>query len=289
MLSMMFVAAALISCSKSDQNSNAPTQTEIRTAPTKETVLPTFAEGDPYVAMRQKMLAAGWKPHTSAQSICKTQEEAIKIAECKETPELQSCAGNNLNQCEFTWTDGQRIATIETFGEKHVFGTVTFGQTEMHQAQTAMPASSFQTQGSSDGERDKTSAPINSSTAEQAEGLDLSLVKIKCGAMSSLYFEVTNSTKFNVTAGFFDLMLKENDDSVIHKATLTLDRLKAGETETKESINFLDEKNCEKIAKISAKLQTLLQVNGSYPEGAQAYDNLSVGNRLSKVKGVLLK
>ena len=33
----------------------------------------------------------------------------------------------------------------------------------------------------------------------------------------------------------------------------------------------------------------LPMMSGSYPEGAQAYDNLSVGKRSSKVKGVLLK
>ncbi len=135
----------------------------------------------------------------------------------------------------------------------------------------------------------RTPPAAKSVEVEQSKGLDLALVKIKCGKMSTLYFDVTNSSPLNITSGFFDIMLRENDDSIIHKATLTLERIKPGQTETRESINFLDEKNCARISKMSSKLQDLLQVDGSFAEGKQAYTNLSVGKRTSKVNGVVLK
>lgn len=139
-VSIFIAGIALVGCSKSEQA--APSASTVTTATPKantELAMPSFSEGEAYSSVRQKMLTAGWKHYTSVESICKSEEEAKKISECKETPELQSCAGNALNQCEFTWSDGQRIATIETFGDKHVFGTVTFGQTELRQAQSSVP------------------------------------------------------------------------------------------------------------------------------------------------------
>ncbi|TXM94827.1 hypothetical protein [Methylobacterium sp. WL116] len=75
--------------------------------------LPTFPKGTPYGSARSSLIALGWKPVTMPEAqACDEDDDR-----CKGRPEMESCAGTGLANCNFTWRRGDTLVAIGTIGE----------------------------------------------------------------------------------------------------------------------------------------------------------------------------
>lgn len=79
--------------------------------------IPSFNSGEPYAAVREKLIGSGWNPfHAEGADVCQEGD-----ARCENRPEMDSCAGGGMANCRFLWEKSQKIIGICTVGEAPVF------------------------------------------------------------------------------------------------------------------------------------------------------------------------
>lgn len=76
--------------------------------------LPKMKKGESYTKVREKLIAAGWKPyHKKGADECMAGD-----ARCEGRPEMEACAGTGMANCRFLWKrKGSRTLAIFTVGE----------------------------------------------------------------------------------------------------------------------------------------------------------------------------
>lgn len=75
--------------------------------------LPFLKKNESYAKVRNKLLKAGWKPfHAEDADECQSGD-----ARCENRPEMQSCAGTGMANCNFLWKRKGKMLAIFTVGE----------------------------------------------------------------------------------------------------------------------------------------------------------------------------
>ena len=67
---------------------------------------PHFSSGEPYSAVREKLINEGWSPVISPDSyVCIDGD-----VRCANRPEMEACSGSGLAPCKFVWSkDGYNL------------------------------------------------------------------------------------------------------------------------------------------------------------------------------------
>lgn len=75
--------------------------------------LPTIKEGEDYANVRKTLLADGWQPyHAPNADTCMEGD-----TRCQGRPEMESCAGTGMANCNFLWKKDGKTIEVHTIGE----------------------------------------------------------------------------------------------------------------------------------------------------------------------------
>jgi hypothetical protein len=82
----------------------------------KHVPLPTFKRGEPYSALRERLVNSGWQPASNAQA-----DQCEKgDSRCDGRPEMQECAGTGEANCNFRWRKANTVVDVNTITETPV-------------------------------------------------------------------------------------------------------------------------------------------------------------------------
>lgn len=81
---------------------------------------PLFQKNSLYVNLRTKIIAAGWRPASTADADkCETGD-----SRCAGRPEMQSCAGTGEANCLFLWRKHETLFAISTVGDPAIVSAI---------------------------------------------------------------------------------------------------------------------------------------------------------------------
>jgi hypothetical protein len=78
--------------------------------PKKSAPLPAFEKGEPYSALRGRLVNSGWRPASDADADQCTKGDG----RCEGRPEMQSCAGTGEANCLFLWQKASTLIAVST-------------------------------------------------------------------------------------------------------------------------------------------------------------------------------
>ena len=127
----------------------------------------------------------------------------------------------------------------------------------------------------------------NTGPAERGQALDYQLSKMQVIYSScELFFDITNSSKLNITFGNTDVTLREGDGSIIDKGTLLFDRVKPGQTIAGKMLTR--EGDCSPIKSVQLNLRAV-EINGNLTDSESVLSTLDSGRKSSKAGGVTVR